>query len=374
MRPPVTVVVTAGGASMDRYGARLAERLDGAEVLELDVDGTSTGVMGIPALSTRSLSALAGDARCVRALRATSGVPHLTNHHLARYGPLLGRPYLVTVHDLIRWHDAHDGTAYISRPTLRDRIWTRRDCRGIAGAQGVIAPSEATRRELVGLLGVGVAAVRVVPHGIDHALFRPVPGRPVAGRYVLFVGSEQPRKGLVTLLTAFAALKRLPAHSDVRLVKVGLAGTREAPYRERTRATVDALALGADVVFTEGVADEELPAYYSAATCFVLPSLAEGFGLPPLEAMACGCPTIVSAAGALPEVAADAALVVQAGDADSLRAALERVLDDAGLRADLRERGLARAAHYSWDRTAAETVQAYEELLGERGQRRPAHV
>jgi glycosyltransferase involved in cell wall biosynthesis len=137
---------------------------------------------------------------------------------------------------------------------------------------------------------------------------------------------------------------------------------------------VDALALGADVVFTEGVADEELPAYYSAATCFVLPSLAEGFGLPPLEAMACGCPTIVSAAGALPEVAADAALVVQAGDADSLRAALERVLDDAGLRADLRERGLARAAHYSWDRTAAETVQAYEELLGERGQRRPAHV
>lgn len=360
---PVTLVVTVGDGSMDRYGARLAEHLEGVGVLQLDLRGTSAGAMGVAALSRRSLRGLRGDAGVVRTLRSAPGVPHFASHHLARYGPLLGRPYLVTAHDLIRWHDVHRGTGYISHPRMRDRIWTQLDCRGVARAAGVIAPSEATRRELIRELGIPAARVVAVPHGLNHRLFRPVLERPLPGRYVLFVGSEHPRKGLITLLGAFAGLRRRGGHSDLRLVKVGDVGTSEAPFRAKTLAAVRELGLQDCVVFTGRVPDHELPAYYSGAACLVLPSRAEGFGLPSLEAMACGCPAIVSSAGALPEVTGDAAIVVEPGNADVLRSAIERLLDDDRAREELRQRGLAHAARFSWQRTAEQTSRVYEALL-----------
>jgi glycosyltransferase involved in cell wall biosynthesis len=187
---------------------------------------------------------------------------------------------------------------------------------------------------------------------------------------VLFVGSEHPRKNLAGLLRAFALLKRGGGNPGLRLVKVGEPGSAEARYRRATAALVGELGLGADVVFTGWVPDEDLRALYSGAVCTVLPSLAEGFGLPPLEAMACGCPVVVSNAGALPEIAGGAAVVVDPGDVEELARALHALAGDAAARAELSALGLARAARFSWGRTAAETAHAYDTLL--RSTPRPA--
>ncbi len=204
----------------------------------------------------------------------------------------------------------------------------------------------------------------MVPEGLDHELFRPVPDRPVAGPYLLFVGSEHPRKNLATLLRAFARLKRDRRWRRLRLVKVGAAGSGEAPFREATLLAVRQLGLSEDVVFTEDVAERDLPGYYCGAACLVLPSRAEGFGFPPLEAMACGCPVVVSTAGALPEMVGDAGLLVAPQDVSGLVQAMRAVLGDDELRRRLRERGLRRAQEFSWEHTARATRRVYETVLG----------
>lgn len=117
------------------------------------------------------------------------------------------------------------------------------------------------------------------------------------------------------------------------------------------------------MLFPGAVPDADLPAWYAGAACLVLPSRYEGFGFTPLEAMACGCPAIVSTAGSLPEVTGGAALTAPPDDAGALCAALRAVLDDEGLRRDLRDRGLARAAAFSWERAARETAAVYERIM-----------
>jgi glycosyltransferase involved in cell wall biosynthesis len=201
---------------------------------------------------------------------------------------------------------------------------------------------------------------------VSTTRFRPVERRLLSERYVLFVGSEQPRKNLAAVLAAFAALKRERRLRDLKLVKVGGPGGSEAPFRARTRALVRALGLDEDVVFTEHVPDEDLSAWYSGAACLAWPSLYEGFGFPPLEAMACGCPVVVSSAGSLPEIAGPAALLVEPRDERALAEAIRTLVLDPP--SDLVERGLAHAARFSWERTARETLRVYETLL-ERGSR-----
>jgi glycosyltransferase involved in cell wall biosynthesis len=182
----------------------------------------------------------------------------------------------------------------------------------------------------------------------------------VADPYILYVGSEHPRKNMVTLLEAFARLKADPAWSRHRLVKVGSSGASEGRFRERTRRAVSSLGLNDDVIFTGYVDDRDLPAYYTHAECFVLPSLYEGFGFPPLEAMACGCPVIVSSAGSLPEVTRGAALVVDPTDVDELTGAMRQLLSDHGLRSRLTSRGFERAQDFNWDKAAALTLEVYQ--------------
>jgi glycosyltransferase involved in cell wall biosynthesis len=354
-----TLVVTRGLGSMDRYGQRLAAHLP-VPAVTLDLDRTSAGRFNVPALGPAALGGLLGDAALLRTLRSRPGPLHLAHHHLARYGPLLGRPYLLTAHDLIRHADLQGRAVHISRPNLRDRLWLRRDYAGFARAAALIAVSEATKRDLVTRLHLPPERIRVVHEGLDHDLFRPVARRLVDGPYLLFVGSEHPRKNLPVLLRAFAALKRDPQFTRLRLVKVGAAGSTEARFRAPTLATLRALGLEREVVFPGEVPDADLPAYYAGAACFVLPSRAEGFGFPPLEAMACGCPAVVSTAGSLPEIAGPAALTVDPDDVAGLVAALRRVLTDDALRARLRLRGLARARDFSWERTAGQTLEVYE--------------
>jgi glycosyltransferase involved in cell wall biosynthesis len=171
---------------------------------------------------------------------------------------------VVTAHDAIRWLDVERGTGYIWQPSRTDRFWTRRDYEGIAQAAAAVAPSEWAKRELVEHLGVPAERVFVVALGVEHERFRPGAKPPVDGRYVLFVGSEHPRKNLPLLLRAFAALRRESGCRDVRLVKVGEAGTREAPYRAMTLAPLRELGLQRHVLFTGVVADDDLASYYCA--------------------------------------------------------------------------------------------------------------
>ena len=185
----------------------------------------------------------------------------------------------------------------------------------------------------------------------------------LAGRYILYVGSEQPRKNVGTLLAAFAELRQDARFRDVALVKVGDPGGPEAPFRARTLRAVSELGLEDDVVFLGHVANEELRSLYAGSQCLVLPSLHEGFGLTPLEAMACGCPAVVSNTTSMPEVAGGAALLVDPRSSRALALALETVLTDERKRRELVGRGLARAQEFSWQRAAAETVRVYERFL-----------
>jgi len=177
----------------------------------VEIDGyVRTGdLFGVPLLSRRSVQLLVADLDHVRLLRGASGrLVHFPHHHLARYGRFLSRPYVVTVHDLIRFFDLKRLDVLIHRPNRRDRLLLRLDYAGVAGATALIAVSETTKRDVVRHLGVPEERIFVVHEGIDHARFRPVERRLLNERYVLFVGSEQPRKNLAAVLRAFAALKR----------------------------------------------------------------------------------------------------------------------------------------------------------------------
>lgn len=356
----VTYVLPVGDGSLDDYARRLADRLgDAVDVLRAGRDDHGTDLFGLPLLSPRSLRALARDVGFVRLLR-TRGPVHFPHHHFARYGLALRAPYVVTVHDLMRHFDALSAAGLVDRPNRRDRLGLCLDREGIVRATALIAVSETTKRDLVRHLRVPADRITVVYEGIDHSTFRPVGRRLLDEPYVLFVGSEQPRKNLVTLLRAFAEAKRDPALRRLRLVKVGEAGVSGS--REPTLAAIAELGLERDVLFPERVPEDELVAWYSGAVCLVLPSLYEGFGFPPLEAMACGCAAIVSDRASLPEIAGGAALVVDPLDASGLAAAIARLAGDEWLRAELRERGLERAAAFSWGRTAAETLRVYATL------------
>src|SRR5215211_5422151 len=365
----VRLVTTVGGGSMDAYARCLTERLaghDGVRTLETDVYPRVAELFNVPLLSLPAARAAREDLRFLRRLRQVREPLHLPNHHLGRYGRFLSVPYVVTVHDLIRYFDLKGRGPLIHRPNLRDRLYLGLDYAGIRRAAALIAVSHTTKRDLVRHLGIPPERIAVVYEGVDHARFHPVDRRLVDAPYVLFVGSEHPRKNLATLLRAFRLLKDEARFRDLRLVKVGAAGGREAPFRRRTLAAVAALGLEDDVVFTGRVPDADLPAYYGGAACLVLPSLYEGFGFPPLEAMACGCPAVVADAGALPEVAGDAALVVTPRDPLALAHAMATLLTDDDARRTLVRRGLERARRFSWERAAERTLAVYRAVEGRR--------
>jgi glycosyltransferase involved in cell wall biosynthesis len=179
-------------------------------------------------------------------------------------------------------------------------------------------------------------------------------------RFVLFVGALKPTKNLSTVIEAYVRLRRADATRH-RLVLVG--GTT-AWLKEDITAAARASGYGDEIVFTGYVPDDDLVALYNAADIFVSPSLFEGFGLPPLEAMACGTPVVTSNTTSLPEVVGDAALMVNPLDAEELAGAMSAVLGDDALRAHLATRGLERAAAFSWEATARIVLEVYNDVVG----------
>jgi alpha-1,3-rhamnosyl/mannosyltransferase len=257
----------------------------------------------------------------------------------------------------------HD-LAVLRHPEWFNR-WTRTYSRVavprvVSAAQRVIAVSEFTRRELVDLLGVPEAKIRVVPNGIEEVFTPEGPRRD--GDYALAVGTLEPRKNLPRLVEAFARLSA-EVRQDRLLVLVGALGWD-------TSETVDTLRRHSALVRELGhVDDDELRALYRGAELFAYPSLYEGFGLPVLEAMASGTPVLTSRTSSLPEVAGDAAVYVDPRDIDSIASGLGEALTDPDRLATLTAKGIERARLFSWDRTAAETLGLLEQLYARRGAR-----
>jgi glycosyltransferase involved in cell wall biosynthesis len=262
---------------------------------------------------------------------------------------------VTTVHDLVPLRLPHLVPA-------RHR-WAVRCLLGgaLRRAQRVIAVSETTRGEILARYRLAPARVVVVPEAAAPH-FAPPPAPALAATraryglarpYVLFVGFLEPKKNLDGLLQAVARVRRTGAWGETELVVVGAPGWGPAPA---TRA--HALGLDGAVRFVGAAPDADLPALYGGALAFAFPSLWEGFGLPALEAMAAGTPVVASNRGALPEVTAGAALLVDPSPGP-IAEALERLLVEPALRERLRLAGLARAAQFSWARTARETLSVY---------------
>ncbi len=233
-------------------------------------------------------------------------------------------------------------------------------------AAHIVAPSECTRRDLTRFYRVPPARVSVVPLAAGGQ-YRPQPraeiervrhayGLPES--YVLSIGSLGPRKNLVRLVEAFGAVA--DAAPEMALVIAG----SPTPHGVLLEQTARRLGLGGRVRFLGYVAERDLPALYAGATVFCYPSLYEGFGLPPLEALACGTPVITANTSSLPEVVGDAGVTVDPRSVPALAAALSGLLQDSARREEYRGRGLRRATAFSWERTAALTRAVYDRVLG----------
>lgn len=276
--------------------------------------------------------------------------------------PVAGAPFVLTVHDLTMLRNPEFYPALI-RFRLQQTIRP-----AIQKAKMLICISEFVRREVQMEFDVPAEKLAVVHHGVD-ARFRPVPeARAIVARelgiqrpYLLFLGQMKRRKNIHRILEAFAQVRA--DGYDLDLVLAGRRGTTSEGMDE----LIDRLKLRPYVLEPGHVPDALLPACYSAAELFVFPSLNEGFGLPVLEAMACGTPVLTSRTTALPEVAGEAALLVDPASVDAIAGGMVRLIGDTALRASLRAAGLRQSAQFTWDRCAERTEAVYRQALEGRG-------
>jgi glycosyltransferase involved in cell wall biosynthesis len=357
-------------AGLGRYAASLARAL-----LELGVpltafvndpreNGLTAPLRDLPTLTANAprkrwrlraaLSYFGGPG--LRQMFPEVSVFHATEHLL----PLIPQARSVfTLHD----------TAYLSFP--RYHLWQNRLYlrlmmpRFLARADHIICVSESTRREALECYALDAGKVSVIAEGVAPH-FQPLTDvaqldlvrrkYKLPARFILCVGTIEPRKNLITLLEAYAVLRHsLP---EVGLVIAGGKGWLYEAFFSRLRT----LGLEPHVTLAGFVPEADLPALLSCAEVFAYPSVFEGFGLPPLEAMACGVPVVVSRASSLPEVVGEAGLLIEPTEVRAWVEALSGVLLDAGLHADLRERGRRRAALFTWEAAARQTLAVYRSL------------
>lgn len=272
---------------------------------------------------------------------------------------LNSKPSVVTIHDLIYLDPAscpNRAAHTYAWCMLRRAAWS---------ARKIITISQFSKKEIVSRLGVRPDKISVIYHGVSP-LYRVETDTErlacirnkysIPGPYILYVGNHQPRKNIKRLFDAFLMMKR---YEDYTLVLTGkIDPRRQALYSEARRDGLDGR-----VLFLGEVPEIDLPALYSGSELFVFPSLSEGFGLPPLEAMACGAPIVSSAAMSIPEVVGDAGILIDATDTAAISEAMDRVLSSRMLREDLIAKGLDRAARFSWDEATKKTLRVYEQLV-----------
>jgi glycosyltransferase involved in cell wall biosynthesis len=280
-------------------------------------------------------------------------------YYLMPYAP--GVPSVVTCYDLIPLFYPHYFTA------LQRVIFRTAHILALRTVRVTLVISEATKNDLTRLFHVDPQRIVVTP--LAAAVHFQPPSRAeidrarhkytLPDRYVLYFGSNKPHKNVPRLVEAFAQSEIRDRGSETGLV---IAGHWDERYPEAKQAA-ERLGLKDAVRFIGPVKDDELPALYGGAELFVFPSEYEGFGLPVLEAMACGALVVCSNRSSLPEVAGDAALLCDPHDVRALARAIEQALADRNVRATLQQRGLARAAQFSWEQTAQRTLGVYRSLL-----------
>lgn len=345
-----------------RYASRLLAALRARPGVDVRVLGPTSRVPRGPAQRVALQAAVQGGwypgVLPWRARRAAVDVMHHPRH-LVPPTPGQRAPAVVTVHDVLVLRAPE-----LFSPVIRAnfRLLTPRLLRRAAK---IATGSEFSRREIAELLGVDRERIAVTPYGVDER-FRPAPMEAAALRdrfgidrpYVLCVGTLEPRKNLLGALRAFGRLAR--DTDEFALVVAGGRGWGNEAFEAARRAAGDRLVL------TGYVSDADLVGLLSAARCFLYPSLFEGFGFPPLEAMACGTPVVTADRASLPEVVGDAAALVDPEDEEAIAAALRAVLEDPGEADRMRRAGLDRASLYTWEACAAATIDVYRDVLASR--------
>ena len=272
--------------------------------------------------------------------------------------PLRSRvPSVITVHDLafLRWPHflTESHAAYYSQID-----------RAVSHARHIIVPSESTKRDVVKQLGASAKKISVIyeaaaPHYVpllqEECLTAMQRKYGIPEKYIFFVSTIEPRKNIGGLLEAFHHLRKYYGGEDTGLVLAGKPGwLYEEVYRK-----VEQLDLGQSTFFLGRVPDEDLHQLFVGARCHAHPAYYEGFGLSPLEAMACGTPTIVSNTSSMPEVVGDAGLIIDPSDWEEIAVAMHRLLTEDELHKELSQKGLQRASVFSWSRAASETLDVY---------------
>lgn len=276
---------------------------------------------------------------------------HITNP----YGTFRRTGYrnVITVHDItpVLFPETQNRMHVLHHKLLLPSILKRADA--------VITDSYNSKQDIIRYYGIAEEKIKVIHLGVDEA-YRPVSEKSkfidtIGGPYILNVGTLEPRKNLITLLRAFKLAKAegIPH----KLVVAGLKGWGDTKIKREING------VESDIILAGYLPQGELPGLYSFADLFVYPSIYEGFGLPPLEAMACGTPVITSNVSSLPEVVGDAAVTVEPRDEKKLSEMILKVLDDRELIESLKSKGLERARLFSWERTARETLKVYESIM-----------
>ncbi len=286
------------------------------------------------------------------AAHARADVLHLTGFASPWRAPC---PVVLTVQDLI-------GVLFAKNfPPASRFYWSRYLPFTLHFAARLIVPSEHTKKDVIRLANIPSRRIHVIPHGRNPA-FHPIEDAQalaelrvklgLPAQFVLFVSTLEPRKGVDTLIAAFA---RVADQIPDDLIIVGMRGW----YWDKFSTQAQSTGFAPRIHFIDYIPPDELPLIYNLARAFVFPSRYEGFGLTPLEAMACGVPVICSNAASLPEVVGDAGILIAPDDVEGLAQAMVQVGRDAQLRAELRERGLKQARKFSWERAARETAGVY---------------
>jgi glycosyltransferase involved in cell wall biosynthesis len=271
---------------------------------------------------------------------------------------------VVTVHDVFAW-------SLPGYSSLLDRLiyrsWLPQVLKSRAGA--VMTVSRQSQQDIVRFLGFPENKIHRIPYGVNPK-FSQLPVTQVqkhlqdrfnlTSPYILYVGALTRRKNIERAVQAFSSLT--PVYPDLRFVLAGPRSWAQTPLG----GLIAELDIADKIILTGPLTDRDLPVLYNGSLAFIFPSLYEGFGLPVLEAMACGVPVVTSNVSSLPEVAGEAALLVDPLDVTAIAAAISRLIDDPELRRELSQRGLERARQFTWDRTARETIQVYNSVLAGR--------